>query len=365
MLSRYGYNVAFYYYDWRKSPLVNAANFRTFLHSNLAKNEKVHVVAHSMGGLIARAYIELEKEHNRIATLVTVGTPHKGTVLAYPAWSGGDVWGDITWKLAGKLTLHYCKKTQPQLSDRQIIQTFLPSTQSLLPTFHYLLKIPNLMPVDVQSMYAKNNWLPTDFTAPFYGTNIITFSGTGYKTLESLQVRAAQKHDNNSGDWLDGRPIHKRYSTAGDGTILNSSSSLEDAASYLLNGNHGDIISSNQAVHEIAEKLLNSEIQYEQQSSPTIQSALLVTTDSAVIQTDPAADYVWKDKDAIIFFNPKYGKFPVRIEAKKSPAKIQVTHLTNTAERIESTKEINIQNKGSAHGILDISSPSLITVSAP
>ncbi|HET8961773.1 alpha/beta hydrolase, partial [Nocardioides sp.] len=45
-------------------------------------SEKVHVIGHSLGGLIARYYIQRMAGHAHVHTLVTLGTPHQGTALA-------------------------------------------------------------------------------------------------------------------------------------------------------------------------------------------------------------------------------------------------------------------------------------------
>lgn len=45
--------------------------------------ERVHIIGHSMGGLIARYYITRLGGDERVHTLVTLGTPHQGTYLAY------------------------------------------------------------------------------------------------------------------------------------------------------------------------------------------------------------------------------------------------------------------------------------------
>ncbi len=44
--------------------------------------ERIHIVGHSLGGLIARYYIQRMEGHRRVHTCVTLGTPHQGTVLA-------------------------------------------------------------------------------------------------------------------------------------------------------------------------------------------------------------------------------------------------------------------------------------------
>ena len=46
--------------------------------------ERVHVVGHSLGGLIARYYVQRLGGDAWVHTLVTLGTPHQGTELARP-----------------------------------------------------------------------------------------------------------------------------------------------------------------------------------------------------------------------------------------------------------------------------------------
>ncbi|MBI4944072.1 MAG: alpha/beta fold hydrolase [Actinobacteria bacterium] len=44
--------------------------------------ERIHVVGHSLGGLIARYYVQRLGGDERVHTLVTLGTPHEGTLPA-------------------------------------------------------------------------------------------------------------------------------------------------------------------------------------------------------------------------------------------------------------------------------------------
>ena len=44
---------------------------------------KVHVVGHSLGGVIARWYVDQLDGAQAVDTCVTIGTPHRGTMLAY------------------------------------------------------------------------------------------------------------------------------------------------------------------------------------------------------------------------------------------------------------------------------------------
>lgn len=44
--------------------------------------ERVHVVGHSLGGVVARHYVQLRGGDARVHTLVTLGSPHSGTTTA-------------------------------------------------------------------------------------------------------------------------------------------------------------------------------------------------------------------------------------------------------------------------------------------
>jgi len=62
-----------------------AALLRATVDGVLARTsyQQVHIVAHSLGGLIARYYVQRLGGDERVHTLVTLGTPHTGTRLAH------------------------------------------------------------------------------------------------------------------------------------------------------------------------------------------------------------------------------------------------------------------------------------------
>ena len=45
--------------------------------------ERVHVIGHSMGGVVARYYVQCLGGDKRVHTVVTLGSPHSGTLPAY------------------------------------------------------------------------------------------------------------------------------------------------------------------------------------------------------------------------------------------------------------------------------------------
>ena len=45
--------------------------------------ERIHIIGHSLGGLIARYYVTRLGGDARVHTLITLGTPHRGSYAAY------------------------------------------------------------------------------------------------------------------------------------------------------------------------------------------------------------------------------------------------------------------------------------------
>jgi triacylglycerol lipase len=58
-----------------------ALQLRTFLNQRFPK-EPVHLIAHSMGGLDSRYMTSCLDMHDRVLSLTTLGTPHRGTSFA-------------------------------------------------------------------------------------------------------------------------------------------------------------------------------------------------------------------------------------------------------------------------------------------
>jgi pimeloyl-ACP methyl ester carboxylesterase len=81
-------------WDWRLPPDDKDAQLA--LKNTIAEAKrttgatKVDIVAHSMGGLLARAYIQSSDYAGDIDRFAMVGTPNHGSLLAYPGWEGGD-----------------------------------------------------------------------------------------------------------------------------------------------------------------------------------------------------------------------------------------------------------------------------------
>ncbi len=78
--------IAFDHWTLSKSPDENAKLLWQLLDSRFRKgSNKLDIITHSRGGLIARAFVELLKHHRLVNKVVFVCTPNSGTSLASPA----------------------------------------------------------------------------------------------------------------------------------------------------------------------------------------------------------------------------------------------------------------------------------------
>lgn len=87
--------------DFAGSVVLRAGQLKEKVENVLADTgaEKVHIIAHSMGGLDARMMIVDLGMAEKVASLTTIGTPHLGTVLAdHVINRGGDLWMDFLQK---------------------------------------------------------------------------------------------------------------------------------------------------------------------------------------------------------------------------------------------------------------------------
>jgi hypothetical protein len=148
-------------YDWRKSNIENANLLRTKINEiKQQKNwPKVDLVAHSMGGLIARKYIESSDYQNDVDQLITLGTPHKGSPKSYMAWEGGELGTDRESKVIKKLFQVEAYHAGYGTNLKEYIQNEIPSVGELLPDYDYLYDVSSGEMKDYPNDYPENNLL--------------------------------------------------------------------------------------------------------------------------------------------------------------------------------------------------------------
>lgn len=325
-LNEAGINVSVFNYDWRREISNNQSGLRNFIDG---LGGRFSLVGHSMGGLLGRAYLESSGSDNKLTDLITVGSPHRGSALAYPTWSGGEIWSnDLLTKMVTTLLLKRCDSTE--ITDRQVVQTYWPSVQNLLPIDDYLRDKTNGNMKPVDSMAARNNWQPTNFQA--YGVRVGTLSGIGIDTLQKIPVKNRSRKDAVLGDWEDGKPTGKEMTSQGDGVVLASNSSLPGSENRLVNGTHLGIVSSPEGINQILDLLgitaSTSQVVWQEPKSALV----VIGNDARLILTDSKGKSRFDSNGMISIINPLPGKYKYVLAPKKSQSELIVIRVKDNGD---------------------------------
>ncbi len=242
-------------YDWRKPLDELADDLDQFISDNNLEDKKLNLVGHSMGGLVARAYLQKHNNEN-IEKVVTAGSPHKGIVDAYGMWEGLTVWDAVWWQ---KVLVAIASEVSRQPGETRLesVRRFSPSIKDLLPTESYLVK--DGIPVSISSMFWKNDYLNifNNLISGYTDKIIAGASGDKGNTREKINVTAPSKSDILRGMWVDGKPISPDTFTytQGDGYITQHSSLSLFPNTLNLQGWHGETISDKDNIIKILTEL--------------------------------------------------------------------------------------------------------------
>ena len=138
-------------YDWRLSNRYNGKRIETELVPELErwrkasgnKEAKFVFICHSMGGLVARWFIEVLGGRECTRRLITIGTPHRGAIEALVKLSSGLSFGPIDLQLT------------------EIIRS-LPAAHQLLPTWKCIETLDGLKRIDEATIPDLNLKMATD-----------------------------------------------------------------------------------------------------------------------------------------------------------------------------------------------------------
>jgi len=144
-------------YDWRLSNRYNARRLRAVVEPALERwralaeanrEARLILICHSMGGLVARWYVEREGGAALTRKLITIGTPHRGAVAALQQLVNGVE------KSVGPLRL-----------DLTRFARSLPSAHQLLPQYACLQSGAGLAPISAVALPGVNPALVADAVA--------------------------------------------------------------------------------------------------------------------------------------------------------------------------------------------------------
>ncbi len=348
-----GLTPLWFYYDWRKSPTDLAYRLKDFVDSETQPEEKVYLVTHSYGGIVARAYLELDPK--KTEKLVTIGTPHKGLVKAYPAWSAGTMIGDWRWKLAGTLITSFCKIEHPTESPRDLVRTYIPSVRTLLPVFDYLIPVHSDTYIPFSSQHVQNTYLNSHiFESPYEGIPVTTLYGTGFPTLSGFTVKNPNKLDNLLGNWQDGKP-HKTVTGDGDGTVLASAATVPGSTSIPVGQNHGNIVSSVEGVLAVLDALYTgNQPTIRITNTPEPESVLVMATnsDSELMVNGPAGMQYSTNDGMIVLIDPKEGGYSLKGKMKPTD-RVVIIRISDNMDK-QDYSYVFPQSNGNINHILRI-----------
>ena len=216
-------------YDWRQDVRMSARQLAAFVET-LPREQPVVIIAHSLGTMVSRYYVERLGGKQRIERIILMGGPHNGVVKA------------LTSLLFAPEVLPFGIMGERL---RQVSMTF-PSSYQILPT--YPLRIDGS--AKEINFLEDESWLPEKFRPLLrigrefrreLGTRCsipaVSIFGYNLKTVSGLTIL---------GDLL-GKITHVDYKIeqAGDDTILQRSSMLVGTEIHPVQQHHGSLFVDN------------------------------------------------------------------------------------------------------------------------
>ena len=187
-------------YEWRFSNRTTATLLDTKIDDikAICTCDKVDIVAHSMGGLVARSYIQSDDYDQDVDQLIFLGTPHLGAPKAYLMWEGGQ--NDVDradQRIRMFLRIEAIKHGFTDLFD-YIRAIPIPSVQELLPVYGYIKHVGSpIIPSYPNASWYPNNLFLHDLNASISelynsGVTISNFTGqlTASTTITTIRVIA-------------------------------------------------------------------------------------------------------------------------------------------------------------------------------
>lgn len=217
-----GKNLFLFPYDWRRDNRDTANDLRERIEAIRSQtgSKKVDIVAHSMGGLVARQYIQGDTYRDDVDQLMTLGTPQRGSPKAYLMWEGGEFGTDffdaviknhftIEAEHAGYTTLY------------SYIRERVLSVQQLLPDYNYL---QDAATGDIRSypnQYPRNEFIEVLRTNNVDKLDSLRFTSVIGKTLNQQSIGFIKLiPSSDSVKWLNGVPYNFYSDNPEDGFIF-------------------------------------------------------------------------------------------------------------------------------------------------
>ena len=238
-------------WDWRVPPIGRGEGEVTawskYLKPVIDKaieqsgHSKVDVVAHSTGGLVARAYIESNYYEDNIGKFALVAVPNEGSANSYYMWFGGDPSREAIYANTSELNYELWNKPRKwkdltQEGKLSFYRTQIPALEELLPVYF------GSLTSDVGESLRSTAGYPGYMENPLYQLNLGDFERYSYNcAIEKVcaevfysasettayQIQIDRRSVNSqSGIYPHGRPTGENP-VLGDKTVIPKSAVLD------------------------------------------------------------------------------------------------------------------------------------------
>lgn len=294
-----GQNYFVFTYDWRRSTDSSAIGLAALVDEVLASTgqPKVNLIAHSMGGLVARSYIFHEVNAAKVNQLIELGVPHLGTTSALKQLIDGDWLSTMVWIFP----IHIIPPSQMY----DLVHNF-SSMYQLLPHEGYFDqgwpfpliddREPTPGPQDfnfLRSLVARfggqlHLW-PFIVSTNTHNVKITTISGSGFPTL-------GQIHKHWLVTWpLTLIPIDDEIYINGDGTVPTQ------ASDYYVEQDHQELTEKDGAAMNIVKTILFNDNFLSTTTAPLEGQQITIENADIEIEESPGVFYT-KNKTATHIF---------------------------------------------------------------
>lgn len=273
-------------YEWRQDNALTAYQLKEKIEDvkNICHCNKVDIIAHSMGGLVARYYAESDYYNYDIDRIIFLGTPHKGSPEAYLRWEGEE--GFQGW--SGNIIKYFFTEQGKALGYETLfdyIQNGVRSIEQLLPDYSYLkdagsVKFRVYDQENYPNNYPYNTFLKNlnseENINKLTQRQIVIYNiigNTGDNTINAISLGSGQSY---WPLWMHGKE-EEVIRASGDGTVPEVSSSFFPATK-INNAEHSNLPSK--AQRQVLEYLSGVAPIFDITETPEVKTALIISIHS-------------------------------------------------------------------------------------
>nr|WP_220127237.1 alpha/beta fold hydrolase [Halobacillus locisalis] len=240
------------FYDW-SDPIDHSAYHylrRTIAYAKKTTgSEKVNLIAHSMGGLVSRAYVQSSDYVDDVDQMILLCTPNAGSAPNYSYWSGGELPVPST---SINFVHSYMKGYVDYLALRYppskilAIHQHFKGLENILPGCDYgnyvIMNHQGKSFVNYGDMQTQNHFLDrlnaNKEVIQQRKVDVTVIAGTNEETIKYLEVVPSPL----SNHWADGKVVGAAYTNEGDGDACLESVFSLDGDHYTVEGTHIEVL---------------------------------------------------------------------------------------------------------------------------